>query len=113
MCNEVIKQASVIPKLGFLAIDIERRNRLSFIMKEGCRPNASILCEMQGQKGNEGYQEYNHEKWEAGNSRGVPSMWDQDVQDWEELSSDIKEHRTSSRAGYFHRLNIQPFLLQR
>jgi len=36
----------------------------------------SILCEMQGQKGNEGYQEYNHEKWEAGNSRGVPGMWD-------------------------------------
>jgi len=37
------------------------------------------------QKGDEGCQKHNYEKREAGNPRSVPSMRDEDVQDWEGL----------------------------
>jgi len=31
------------------------------------------------QKRNEGYQEHNHEEWQAGDSRDMSRMWNQDV----------------------------------
>jgi len=40
---------------------------------------------MQNQKGNERCQEHNHEEWQAGDSGDMPHMWDQDVQNREEL----------------------------
>ena len=56
-----------------------------FSIPERRYSNASILCEMQGQKGNEGCQIYNYEEREASNSGCMPHMWDEDVQDREEL----------------------------
>jgi len=41
--------------------------------------NASILCEMPHKKRNEGYEEHNHEEWQAGNSGDMSHMWDQNV----------------------------------
>ena len=54
--------------------------------KEGGRlTDGSILCEVPDQKRNEGPQGYNHEEWQAGDSGDMPQMWDQDVQNREEL----------------------------
>jgi hypothetical protein len=36
---------------------------------------------MPSQERNEGPQEYNHEEWQTGNSRRMPNLWHQDVQD--------------------------------
>ncbi len=47
--------------------------------------NASILYEMPDQKGNEGCQGHHYEEWQAGNSGCMSCVWNQDVQDREEL----------------------------
>jgi hypothetical protein len=41
--------------------------------------NAGLLYEMQNQERDEGWQSHNYEKWQAGNSGCVLSLWDQDV----------------------------------
>ena len=40
---------------------------------------------MQSQEGNERRQEHNHEEWQAGDPGCMSDMWNQDVQDREEL----------------------------
>jgi hypothetical protein len=40
---------------------------------------------MPSQKRNEGRQEYNYEEWQASNSRRMPNLWHQDVQNRKEL----------------------------
>jgi len=42
--------------------------------------NGSLLCEMQRKKRNEGPKGCNNEEWQTGNSRGVPKLWHEDVQ---------------------------------
>ncbi len=59
-------------------------------LKNGGRPNASVLCEMSCQKRDEGCQKHNHEEREAGDSGRVPRMWDQDVQDRQGLGLIVK-----------------------
>ena len=51
--------------------------------------HASILYEMPDQEGDERRQGHNHEERETGNSRCVPRMWDEDVQDWKELRASV------------------------
>ena len=51
--------------------------------------NASILYEMQGQKGDEGCQKHHHEEREASNSGCMSHVWDQDVQDRQELEPNV------------------------
>jgi hypothetical protein len=68
--------------LAVIAIDTMAVNSLLSIPKRG-GSNASILYEVPGQKGNEGHQKDNHEKWQAGNSGCVPCVWNQDVQNWQ------------------------------
>ena len=41
---------------------------------------------MSCQEGNEGRQGYNDEEWQTSDPGFVPGMWDQDVQNWEELT---------------------------
>ena len=53
--------------------------------KKGRWADASILYEVPCQKRNEGYQEHNYEEPQAGHSRCVSRMWDQDVQNREKL----------------------------
>ena len=77
---------TIIHKVRFKQkiVDIPPGDGLSSIQK-GRQTNASILCKVPHKKGNEGYQEHNHEEWEAGNSGCMPDMWHQDVQDRQEL----------------------------
>ena len=65
-------------------IDIIGENGLPFI-KRGGKSDASLLCEVPFQKGNERRQGHNHEEWQAGDPGRMPYLWDQDVQDREEL----------------------------
>jgi hypothetical protein len=58
----------------------------SILQQKGGRPDASVLYEMSCQKGDEGSQGHNDEEWEAGYSGDMSHVWDQDVQDREELS---------------------------
>ena len=58
--------------------------------QRGGESNASILREMPCQEGDEGHQGYNHEEWQAGNPGCMPSVWYQDVQDWEELKPRLR-----------------------
>jgi hypothetical protein len=58
--------------------------------QRGGESNASILREVPCQEGDEGHQGYNHEEWQAGNPGCMPSVWYQDVQDWEELKQDCE-----------------------
>ncbi len=58
----------------------------SILQQKGGRTNASLLREMPCQEGNEGSQGYNDEEWETGYSGDMSHMWDQDVQNWEELA---------------------------
>jgi len=67
--------------------------------KKGGRANASILCEVPHQEGNERRQGYHHEEWQAGDSRRVPCMRDQDVQNRQELAL-LPTPRDSYWAGY-------------
>jgi len=67
------------------------KNSLLFHTKKEGRINASILYEVPRQEGNEGCQGDNHEEWKAGNTGRVPCMWDQDVQNWEELKLILRE----------------------
>ena len=48
--------------------------------KKGGESNASILCEMPCQKGNEGCQEHHHEERQTSNPGCMPHMRNQDVQ---------------------------------
>jgi len=43
--------------------------------KKGGRANASVLCEMSCQKGDEGFKGHNDEEWQASNSRDMSYMW--------------------------------------
>ena len=79
--------------------------RLSLIAKKGGRCDPSLLHEMQDQEGNEGCQGRNHEEWEASNSGCLSDMWDQDVQDREELEPNVSQ---LLQAGHLHIKDTQP-----
>ena len=68
-----------------LALDIAVGIALSLVTKKEADNGTGILYEVQSQKGDERPQEHNHEEREAGDSRNVPFMRHQDVQNREEL----------------------------
>ncbi len=47
--------------------------------------DASILCEMPHQKGDEGPQGNNYEEWQAGDPGHMSYMWHENVQNRKEL----------------------------
>jgi len=57
---------------------------------------------MSHQEGDERCQGHNHEKWQAGNPRCLPRMWNQDVPDREELNPGTKSIGVRRKAGYLH-----------
>ncbi len=78
--------------------------------QRGGESNASILREVPCQEGDEGLQGYNHEEWQAGNPGCMPSVWYQDVQDWEELKQDCecRSYRLlGNPIGYIQPLNYR------
>jgi hypothetical protein len=60
-----------------MAIDTIGAN--SLLSAKRRRSNASILYEVPHQAGDEEYQKYNHEKWQASNPRRVHGVRDKDV----------------------------------
>jgi hypothetical protein len=65
---------------------------------------ARILCEMPYQERNERCQGRHSEKWPAGNSRSMPSVRNQDVQNRQGLSPEYKKFQGSvncSRLGIY------------
>ena len=92
-----------------MAIDIVAVNSLLSIPKRG-GSNASILYEVPGQKGNEGRQKDNHEKWQAGNSGRVPCVRNQDVQNWQELDLLLTEPNRTQK-GWIFPVSGSPALL--
>ena len=65
--------------------------------KKGGRYDAGILRKMPSQMGNERCHGHNHEEWQAGNSRCVSCLWDQDVQDRGELELTSQESELHER----------------
>ena len=61
-----------------MAIDTAGANSLLSVQKEG-GSDASILYEVPYQAGDEEYQKYNHEKWQASNPGRLPGVRDKDV----------------------------------
>ena len=62
--------------------------------------NASLLCEMPSQEGNEERSEYNHEEWQAGNPGRLSRMRDQDVPHRQELK--LVSYGGIGKAGHVH-----------
>jgi len=48
--------------------------------------DASLLCEVPCQEGNERCQEHNYEEWQASNPGCMPDLWHENVQNWKKLA---------------------------
>ena len=70
--------------------------------------DASILCEMPSQKGNEGCQEHNYEEWQTGNSRHMSHMRNENVQNRKKLRGDQTRSLPTTEGA---RLNPVPLLV--
>jgi hypothetical protein len=76
---------SLIPQ-NYLSqrIDIALKVVYYHIQKRGVR-NASLLCEMPSQEGNEGRPDNKDEERQTSNEGRMPRLWHQDVPDRQEL----------------------------
>ena len=55
------------------------------LIKNGGCSDESILHEVSLKQGDEEPKEHNNEERQTSNPRNMPSVWYQDVQDWQEL----------------------------
>jgi len=75
--------------------------------------NASILCEMPRQKGNERCKSHNYEEREAGNPGRMSRLRHEDVPYREELKLILSSDLITKEAGYLSIKNVQPHCFHR
>jgi len=56
------------------------------LTNKGGKLNASLLCKMPQQEGDERSQIDHHEEWKTGDPGIMSELWDQDVPDWEGIT---------------------------
>ena len=108
--DRVISSRKAGGKVQAVAIDMSMANGLSFIVNRKRRSiDASILCEVPCQEGDEGSKIYNDEEWKTGNSRYMPHMWYQDVQNRKDLKQTLEYY--AHQLGWVTQLQVPSLLI--